>query len=95
MPSLGSLAPTKMFQSSSAMQGYPGPMMPGEPKVEPVSQSNFLAGNAQLSSLPNLDDILINPTDQAPGLAQLVPSEELAQFQTSSLHEANDVPPRS
>lgn len=50
MPSLGSLAPTEMIQSSSAMQGYPGPMMPGEPKVEPVSQSNFPAGNAAPSA---------------------------------------------
>nr|UFA46003.1 WRKY2 [Cynodon dactylon] len=45
MPSLGSLAPTKMIQNSSAMQAYPGPMMTGEPKVEPVSQSSFMMGN--------------------------------------------------
>lgn len=36
MPSLGSLAPTKMVGNSSAMQGYPGLMMPVEPKAEPA-----------------------------------------------------------
>ncbi|GJM98470.1 hypothetical protein PR202_ga15485 [Eleusine coracana subsp. coracana] len=50
MPSLGSFAPTKMIQSSSAMQGYPGPMMPGEMKAEPVSQSSFQMGNAAPSA---------------------------------------------
>ncbi|ONM55756.1 putative WRKY transcription factor 34 [Zea mays] len=41
MPSLGSLAPTKMIGNPSAMQGYPGLMMPGEPKVEPFSRPHF------------------------------------------------------
>ncbi|KAK3133643.1 hypothetical protein QOZ80_6AG0539200 [Eleusine coracana subsp. coracana] len=50
MPSLGSFAPTKMIQNSSAMQGYPGPMMPGELKAEPVSQSSFQMGNAAPSA---------------------------------------------
>lgn len=45
MPSLGSLAPTKMVGNSSAMQGYPGLMMPGEPKAEPVLQQGFPAAN--------------------------------------------------
>ncbi|XP_062193894.1 probable WRKY transcription factor 2 [Phragmites australis] len=46
MPSLGSLAPTKMIGNSSAMQGYPGSMMPGELKAEPVSQSGYPGVNA-------------------------------------------------
>lgn len=46
MPSLGSLAPTKMLGNSSAMQGYPGLMMPGEPKAEPVSQPGFPVASA-------------------------------------------------
>ncbi|TVU09975.1 EcWRKY-10 [Eragrostis curvula] len=50
MPSLGSLAPTKMIQSSSGMQGYPGPMMPGELKVEPMSQASFPPGHAAPSA---------------------------------------------
>ncbi|KAF8781024.1 hypothetical protein HU200_000993 [Digitaria exilis] len=41
MPSLGSLAPTKMVGNSSAMQGYPGLMMPGEPKAEPAAPSGY------------------------------------------------------
>uniref|UniRef100_A0A0A9DPC6 WRKY domain-containing protein n=1 Tax=Arundo donax TaxID=35708 RepID=A0A0A9DPC6_ARUDO len=50
MPPLGSLAPTKMNGNSSAMQGYPGFMMPGELKAEPVSQSGFPAVNAAPSA---------------------------------------------
>ncbi|CAN6204812.1 unnamed protein product [Urochloa humidicola] len=46
MPSLGSLAATKMVGNSSAMQGYPGLMMPVEPKSEPVSQTGFPVANA-------------------------------------------------
>ncbi|XP_066390457.1 probable WRKY transcription factor 2 [Miscanthus floridulus] len=58
MPSLGSLAPTKMVGNSSAMQGYPGLMMPGEPKVEPVSQPLFPMANA---SPPAYQQILSRP----------------------------------
>ena len=54
MPSLGSLAPTEMIGNSSAMQGYPGLMMPGELKVEPVSQSGFPAVNAAPSAYQHL-----------------------------------------
>lgn len=46
MPSLGSLAPTKMVGNSSAMQGYPGLMMPAELKSEPGSQAGFPGANA-------------------------------------------------
>jgi WRKY transcription factor 2 len=58
MPSLGSLAPTKMVGSSSGMQGYPGLMMPGEPKVEPVSQPLFPMANA---SPPAYQQMLSRP----------------------------------
>ncbi|XP_062198907.1 probable WRKY transcription factor 2 [Phragmites australis] len=54
MPSLGSLAPTEMIGNSSAMQGYPGLMMPGELKAEPVSQSGFPAVNAAPSAYQHL-----------------------------------------
>jgi len=50
MPSLGSLAPTKMVGNSSAMRGYPGLMMPAEPKAEPVSQPGFPTANAAPSA---------------------------------------------
>ncbi|KAL6655368.1 hypothetical protein ACP70R_006194 [Stipagrostis hirtigluma subsp. patula] len=51
MPSLGSLGPTEMIGSSSALQGYPGLMMQGgELKAEPMSQSGFPAVNAAPSA---------------------------------------------
>ncbi|WVZ65348.1 hypothetical protein U9M48_014728 [Paspalum notatum var. saurae] len=54
MPSLGSLAPTKMVANSSAMQGYPGLMMPGELKAEPVSQPGFPGANAAPSAYQHM-----------------------------------------
>ncbi|KAL6844715.1 hypothetical protein ACP4OV_025374 [Aristida adscensionis] len=51
MPSFGSLGPTNMIGTSSAMQGYPGFMMPGELKAEPVSQSGFPAASSSYQQM--------------------------------------------
>ncbi|ONM22522.1 putative WRKY transcription factor 34 isoform X1 [Zea mays] len=58
VPSLGSLAPVKMVGNSSTMQGYPGLMVPGEPKAEPVSQPLIQMANA---SPPAYQQILSRP----------------------------------
>ena len=58
VPSLGSLAPVKMVGNSSTMQGYPGLMVQGEPKAEPVSQPLIQMANA---SPPAYQQILSRP----------------------------------